>query len=119
MDFVICNLYPFKEVTKKINVTVDEAIEEVDIGGVTLLRAAAKNHSRVTIISDPEDYPSFLDQLKKGEITESSRQLYALKAFSYTADYDVRAIASRISFVPQSQIVSSKAWLMTLIDRYI
>ena len=82
-------MYPFKEIIKKINVTVDEAIEEVDIGGVTLLRAAAKNHGRVTVISDPEDYPSFLDQLKEGEITEKTRQLYALKAFSHTADYDV------------------------------
>ena len=90
VDFVICNLYPFKDVTKKINVTIEEAVEEIDIGGVTLLRAAAKNHGRVTIVTNPEDYPSFLDQLSKGEITEQNRQLYALKAFSHTADYDVR-----------------------------
>ena len=57
-------------------------------GGVTLLRAAAKNHARVTILTDPEDYPSFLEELGKGEVAEKSRQLYALKAFERTADYD-------------------------------
>lgn len=53
VDYVICNLYPFKDTVAKIGVTVPEAVEEIDIGGVTLLRAAAKNHSRVTILTDP------------------------------------------------------------------
>ena len=88
VDYVVCNLYPFKDTVAKINVTVPEAVEEIDIGGVTLIRAAAKNHSRVTILSDPEDYPNFLQELEKGGITESSRKLYALKAFEHTADYD-------------------------------
>ncbi|KAH8885214.1 AICARFT/IMPCHase bienzyme [Thozetella sp. PMI_491] len=88
VDYVICNLYPFKDTVAKINVTVPEAVEEIDIGGVTLIRAAAKNHSRVTILSDPNDYPKFLEELATGEIQESSRQLYALKAFDHTADYD-------------------------------
>ena len=88
VDYVICNLYPFKDTVAKINVTIPEAVEEIDIGGVTLIRAAAKNHSRVTILSDPEDYHDFLRELEKGEVTEKSRQLYALKAFSHTADYD-------------------------------
>ena len=88
VDFVVCNLYPFKDTVAKINVTIPEAVEEIDIGGVTLLRAAAKNHARVTILSDPEDYPTFLQQLEKGDISESSRNLYALKAFEHTADYD-------------------------------
>lgn len=88
VDFVICNLYPFKDTVAKVNVTVPEAVEEVDIGGVTLLRAAAKNHARVTILSDPNDYPEFLKELEAGEITEASRNTYALKAFGHTADYD-------------------------------
>ncbi len=88
VDYVVCNLYPFKETIAKINVTIPEAVEEIDIGGVTLLRAAAKNHSRVTILSDPEDYPQFLQELSKGEITDRRRQLNALKAFEHTADYD-------------------------------
>lgn len=88
VDYVICNLYPFKDTVAKINVTIPEAVEEIDIGGVTLIRAAAKNHSRVTILSDPEDYHDFLQELGKGEIPEKQRQLYALKAFTHTADYD-------------------------------
>ena len=88
VDFVICNLYPFKETVNKINVTTEEAVEDIDIGGVTLIRAAAKNHSRVTILSDPEDYAAFLKELDSGGITEKSRNLYAAKAFAHTADYD-------------------------------
>lgn len=88
VDYVVCNLYPFKDTIAKINVTIAEAVEEIDIGGVTLLRAAAKNHSRVTILSDPTDYPSFLEELRKGEVSEACRKLYALKAFEHTADYD-------------------------------
>ncbi|KXT00093.1 hypothetical protein AC578_5781 [Pseudocercospora eumusae] len=88
VDYVICNLYPFKDTVAKINVTIPEAVEEIDIGGVTLIRAAAKNHSRVTILSDPEDYHDFLQELANGEIPEKQRQLYALKAFTHTADYD-------------------------------
>ena len=88
VDYVVCNLYPFKETVNKINVTIGEAVEEIDIGGVTLLRAAAKNHSRVTILSDPADYPGFLEELGQGEVSEGSRKVYALKAFEHTADYD-------------------------------
>ncbi|KAJ9142070.1 Bifunctional purine biosynthesis protein ADE17 [Pleurostoma richardsiae] len=88
VDYVICNLYPFKDTVAKINVTVPEAVEEIDIGGVTLIRAAAKNHARVTILSDPKDYHEFLKELEEGEVKEESRRLYALKAFEHTADYD-------------------------------
>jgi len=88
VDYVICNLYPFKDTVTKIGVTIPEAVEEIDIGGVTLLRAAAKNHSRVTILSDPSDYHDFLSELDQGDVSEKSRQMHALKAFEQTADYD-------------------------------
>ncbi|CAN6665888.1 bifunctional purine biosynthesis protein Ade17p [Trichomonascus vanleenenianus] len=88
VDFVVCNLYPFKETISKVNVTIEEAVEEIDIGGVTLLRAAAKNHARVTILSDPNDYSLFLEELDKGEISQESRNNFALKAFEHTAEYD-------------------------------
>lgn len=88
IDFVVCNLYPFSETVARINVTIPEAVEEIDIGGVTLLRAAAKNHARVTIISDPKDYHDFLTELKNGDVSEKNRQTYALKAFEQTAAYD-------------------------------
>lgn len=91
VDFVICNLYPFKETVAKIGVTVDEAVEEIDIGGVTLIRAAAKNHARVTILSDPNDYAVFLQELSdnnNSEISQNLRNRLALKAFEQTAEYD-------------------------------
>lgn len=88
VDFVVCNLYPFKETVSKVNVTIPEAVEEIDIGGVTLLRAAAKNHSRVTILSDPEDYHLFLKELDNGAVSEDTRNRLALKAFEQTAEYD-------------------------------
>lgn len=89
VDYVVCNLYPFKETVKKVAVTVEEAVEEIDIGGVTLLRAAAKNHARVTILLDPSDYAGFLEELKRGAISEATRNRLALKAFEHTALYDV------------------------------
>lgn len=63
-------------------------MENIDIGGVTLLRAAAKNHARVCVLSDPQDYAEFLQGLDKGEVSEKSRQLYALKSFEHTAGYE-------------------------------
>lgn len=69
---VVCNLYPFNETVARIPPpTIAECVEEVDIGGVTLLRAAAKNHQRVVILSDPTDYPEFLAQWKAGNGTVS------------------------------------------------
>lgn len=91
LDFVVCNLYPFKETVSKIGVTMNEAVEEIDIGGVTLLRAAAKNHSRVTVLSDPKDYAAFIEELsnsKDNEISADLRNRFALKAFEHTAAYD-------------------------------
>lgn len=88
VDYVICNLYPFKETIAKTGVTIAEAVEEIDIGGVTLLRAAAKNHARVTILSDPYDYHDFLTELDQGKISPETRNRFALKAFEQTAEYD-------------------------------
>ena len=88
VDFVVCNLYPFKDTVKKPGVTVEEAVEEIDIGGVTLLRAAAKNHKRVSVLSDPNDYHDFVKELSGGIVAEPTKQRLALKAFEHTADYD-------------------------------
>ncbi|KAJ2722725.1 bifunctional phosphoribosylaminoimidazolecarboxamide formyltransferase/IMP cyclohydrolase [Coemansia sp. Benny D115] len=86
---VFSNLDPFKDTVARPGVTIPEAVEEIDIGGVTLLRAAAKNHARVTIVCDPTDYSQFLAEVAAGGVTEATRQRLALKAFEHTADYDV------------------------------
>ncbi|CAO1429556.1 unnamed protein product [Diamesa tonsa] len=89
IQIVVCNLYPFSETIAKSNVTLSDAIENIDIGGVTLLRAAAKNHARVTVLCDPADYTKVLEEIKQfGDTTESTRQSLALKAFTHTAQYD-------------------------------
>lgn len=89
IDMVICNLYPFQETAAQESVTLAEAIEQIDIGGVTLLRAAAKNHARVTVLCDPADYASATAEIKgHGDISLERRQQLALKAFQHTAVYD-------------------------------
>lgn len=88
---VVCNLYPFNETVARIPPpTIAEAVEEVDIGGVTLLRAAAKNHGRVVILSDPKDYDEFLSQWKSGNgsVTEDFRRRMAVKVSAKNLPYD-------------------------------
>ncbi|EGN92098.1 hypothetical protein SERLA73DRAFT_164227 [Serpula lacrymans var. lacrymans S7.3] len=90
ISIVVCNLYPFTSTIASPNCTLASAIEEIDIGGVTLLRAAAKNHSRVSVLSDPTDYSTFLDAWTsgKGEVSLGLRNKLALKAFEVTSAYD-------------------------------
>lgn len=89
IQIVVCNLYPFSETIAKPNVTLPDAVENIDIGGVTLLRAAAKNHARVTVICDASDYEKVLNEIRQfGDTQEATRQTLALKAFTHTAQYD-------------------------------
>lgn len=89
IQIVVCNLYPFSATISKPDVTIDDAVENIDIGGVTLLRAAAKNHARVTVLCDPADYDKVLSEIRQfGDTRESTRQTLALKAFTHTAQYD-------------------------------
>lgn len=89
ITLVVCNLYPFVLQTSKPDCTLAGAIEEIDIGGVTLLRAAAKNHARVSIISSPSDYTSILEEWKsKGSVSDETKRGLALKAFESTKSYD-------------------------------
>lgn len=89
IQIVVCNLYPFLKTVSKPDVTLADAIENIDIGGVTLLRAAAKNHARVTVLCDPSDYDKVLCEIRQyGDTQEATRQSLALKAFTHTAQYD-------------------------------
>ncbi|KAI5637449.1 AICARFT/IMPCHase bienzyme domain-containing protein [Phthorimaea operculella] len=92
ISVVVCNLYPFVETVSKPDVTIADAVENVDIGGVTLLRAAAKNHARVTVVCDPKDYDKVVEELKNNKGNQTSletRQRLALKAFTHTSEYDL------------------------------
>ncbi|TKR82595.1 hypothetical protein L596_016292 [Steinernema carpocapsae] len=88
ISVVVCNLYPFDQTIAREGCTIEDAVENIDIGGVTLLRAAAKNHARVTIVCDPKDYDKVAAELKSGSVSEQERKLLALKAFEHTAKYD-------------------------------
>lgn len=88
IDLVAVNLYPFEATIAKADVSYEEVIENIDIGGVTLIRAAAKNHARVTLVCDPADYASVLSALQTGEIPAEMRRRLAIKGFQATAHYD-------------------------------
>ena len=88
IDLVACNLYPFEKTIAQQDVTLTQAIEQIDIGGVTLLRAAAKNFARVTVVCDPADYEAILADLQAGTLDSKKRGQLALKAFDHTRHYD-------------------------------
>ena len=95
IDLVVVNLYPFRETVAREGVALGEAVEQIDIGGPSLLRAAAKNHARVAVVVDPADYPALLSELAAGGVTEETRKSLAVKAFRHTAAYDA-AIAAHL-----------------------
>lgn len=89
IDIVVCNLYPFKQTVLKPGVSHEEVIENIDIGGPTMIRAAAKNYKFVTVITDPDDYAKVIGELKaKGETSAETREMLAAKVFIHTAHYD-------------------------------
>jgi phosphoribosylaminoimidazolecarboxamide formyltransferase/IMP cyclohydrolase len=96
IDIVVVNLYPFKQAVAQPNVTLATAVEEIDIGGVALLRAAAKNHESVTVVCDPTDYPEVAAAFARSGTSTMQRKKLALKAFRHTADYDT-AIADYLA----------------------
>lgn len=71
---VVCNLYPFVDTISKPDVTIADAVENIDIGGVTLLRAAAKNHDRVTILCDPNDYDKVVEEIKTSADKDTTKE---------------------------------------------
>jgi phosphoribosylaminoimidazolecarboxamide formyltransferase / IMP cyclohydrolase len=97
IDLVVVNLYPFEQTVAKPNVALHEAIENIDIGGPSMLRSAAKNHDSVTVIVDPGDYDAVAGQVQAhGETTLDLRRKLAAKVFARTAAYDA-AIAAHLS----------------------
>ena len=97
IDLVVVNLYPFRQTVARADCTLQEAIENIDIGGPTMVRAAAKNHAGVTIVTDPADYPALLQALRsEGGSSAELRLALAKKAFAHTAAYD-NAIANYLT----------------------
>ncbi len=90
IDLVVVNLYPFREAISRPQATLDEALENIDIGGVALMRAAAKNFAGVAVLTNPSQYAAFCEELRhhNGGLTEGTRRQLALEAFACTAAYD-------------------------------
>ncbi|MDQ1290747.1 MAG: phosphoribosylaminoimidazolecarboxamide formyltransferase / cyclohydrolase [Nitrospirota bacterium] len=88
IDVVVVNLYPFESTIAKPNCPFEEAIENIDIGGPSMLRSAAKNHEDVLVLVDPADYGRVLEALKSGSVTPALRRELAMKVFQHTARYD-------------------------------
>jgi phosphoribosylaminoimidazolecarboxamide formyltransferase / IMP cyclohydrolase len=88
IDLVVVNLYPFAATVANPGCSYEDGVENIDVGGPAMLRAAAKNHARVAVIVDPADYPVVLDGLRGGAVPEEMRRRLAAKAFAHTAQYD-------------------------------
>ncbi len=90
IDMVVVNLYPFAQTVAKPGCTMEDAIENIDIGGPAMVRAAAKNHAFVAVVTDPADYPRLMAQMdaQRGALDAAERYALAAKAFSHTAEYD-------------------------------
>ena len=90
IDLVVINLYPFQETVSKPDCTLEDAIENIDIGGPAMVRAAAKNHESVAVVVDPADYPDLLNEMasNSGSLSDETRFSLAIKAYEHTASYD-------------------------------
>jgi phosphoribosylaminoimidazolecarboxamide formyltransferase/IMP cyclohydrolase len=109
IDLVVVNLYPFQETVARPGVTLAEATEQIDIGGVALLRAAAKNCESVTVVSDPADYDAVAAAIANGGVDAPLRQSLALKAFRHTAAYDTAIAAFLMQQMTNDQAKSGLA----------
>ena len=90
IDMVCVNLYPFRQTISKSDVSMDDAIENIDIGGPSMLRSAAKNYKDVTVVCDPDDYNTIIDEIKaNGNTTLDTRLKLSAKAYTHTAEYDM------------------------------
>jgi phosphoribosylaminoimidazolecarboxamide formyltransferase/IMP cyclohydrolase len=93
-ELVVVNLYPFAAAAERPGITLDELVEEIDIGGPSMVRAAAKNHASVAIVTSPDRYPAILDALRtESSISDGLRAALAIEAFRHTAAYDARIAA--------------------------
>lgn len=104
IDLVVVNLYPFEATVARPDVTWDEAMENVDIGGVALIRAAAKNHAHVSVLVDPNDYAAFAAAWRQGQVDRELRRTLAHKAFRRTLAYD--AAIARFFQAPMASAAS-------------
>ena len=119
IDLVVVNLYPFEATIAKEDVTLAEAIEQIDIGGPSMIRSASKNYQSVTVVTDPADYPAVLEDMKEenGGTSLTLRERLAIKAFTNTSAYD-RAIAGYLNREQETSAAFSQELPLELRLRY-
>ena len=110
IDLVVVNLYPFAQTISKENVSWEEAIENIDIGGPTMIRAAAKNHQDVLVVTNPSQYSDLINAYKSKTITNELRKKYSQQAFEHTAIYDLTISKWMANKIPSQKTT----WLETL-----
>jgi phosphoribosylaminoimidazolecarboxamide formyltransferase/IMP cyclohydrolase len=113
IDLVAVNLYPFRETVAKPETTFAQAIEQIDIGGPSMLRSAAKNHEAVIVVVDPDDYRAVLDALAHGSVSADLKRALAAKVFAHTAAYD----AAILGYLTRSQDALPATLSLTLQQR--
>ncbi len=107
IDLLVVNLYPFEQTIARSDATIDDAIENIDIGGPAMIRAASKNHDGVAVVVSPDDYDAVIDNLKNGELTLTDRRRLAAKAYAHTASYDT-AITQYLSQSLQDDVLGER-----------
>lgn len=118
IDVVVCNLYPFQQVSARAGSTLAEAVEQIDIGGVALLRAAAKNFARVITLSDPDDYDRIAEQLQSGQgVDLATRRALAAKVFALTQAYDAAIHARLLPAAPATSASEAPVRLTQTLHR--
>ena len=115
VDLVVVNLYPFAQTIARADSTLAEAVENIDIGGPAMLRAAAKNYAGVAVVTDPSDYPKLLEEMAEhdGGLSEGTRFTLARKAFAHSAAYDA-AISNYLNALSQDGLLSPFPEKLTL-----
>jgi phosphoribosylaminoimidazolecarboxamide formyltransferase/IMP cyclohydrolase len=109
IDLVVCNLYPFEATVHRAGAAHEEIVENIDIGGPSMVRSAAKNHARVAVVVDPGDYDAVLEELERsGEVSAATRRRLAAKAFAHTAAYD-GMVAAYLSSLPEGAAIPEGA----------
>src|SRR5687767_5202440 len=120
IDLVVVNLYPFEKVAANALAPFDELIENIDIGGPSMVRSAAKNHARVAIVCDPADYDRVLAEIdKEGTVSLATRRELAAKAFAHTAAYDaaISGVLSGPRAADADQTINANPYPRYLTDR--
>ncbi|MCH8301119.1 MAG: hypothetical protein IH912_00070 [Proteobacteria bacterium] len=106
IDLLAVNLYPFEETISRADASLADAIENIDIGGPAMIRAASKNHDGVVVVVDPDDYNAILDALQSDQMTEEYRRSLAAKAYALTASYDIAITRYLSALDEESRLVA-------------